>query len=328
MAEEKPMVCSRRASRLAGWRRAGLGGLVALALAACAGPQTLSPGPGPTAPHIENDGRAFIARDGYRLRWSVWSAAQPRGVIVALHGMNDYGETFRGAGVHWAEQGFITYAYDQRGFGRSLGDGIWPGTKVLVADVQDALAVVRARHPNLPLYLTGESMGGAVALAALSDPNTPAVQAAALIAPGLQGWSRLSLLERAGLWSIAHLTPSEPLTGRGLGLKPTDNVDRLKQMSADPFVIKRMRADAFYGLVRLMDDAVRNAGQVKAPILIVFGEKDDIAPIAPARELAAQLGSRVEFKSYPDGFHLLLHGTNKTTVFRDLTDYFRAYLPV
>lgn len=171
-------------------------------------------------------------------------------------------------------------------------------------------------------------MGGAVALAALSDPNTPAVQAAALIAPGLQEWSRLSLLERAGLWSIAHLTPSEPLTGRGLGLKPTDNLDRLKQMSADPFVIKRMRADAFYGLVRLMDDAVRNAGQVKAPILIVFGEKDDIAPIAPARELAAQLGSRVEFKSYPDGFHLLLHGADKTKVFRDLTDYFRAYLPI
>lgn len=326
MVEEKPLVRKGNPSRLAGGRVAGLVGLVALVLAACTGPQVLGPGPGARAPSIESDGRAFIARDGYRLRWSVWTAAQPRGVILALHGMNDYGETFSGAGAHWAAQGFTTYAYDQRGFGRTLGDGVWPGTKALVSDVQDALALVRARHPGVPLFLTGESMGGAVALAALGDPDTPPVAAAALIAPGLQGWSRLSALERAALWSIAHLTPSEPLTGRGLGLKPTDNEDRLKQMSADPFVIKRMRADAFYGLVRLMDDATRTAPAIKTPILIIFGEKDDIAPIAPAKELAAQLRNYAQFISYPSGYHLLLHGADKTRVWDDLSGYFGSRL--
>lgn len=238
--------------------------------------------------------------------------------------MNDYGETFKGAGEYWAAQGFTTYAYDQRGFGRTLGDGIWPGTQALVNDAQDALSVVKARHPGLPVFLAGESMGGAVALATLGHPQTPSVSAAALIAPGLQGWSQLSALERAALWSIAHLTPSEPLTGRGLGLKPSDNVDRLKQMSADPFVIKRMRADAFYGLVRLMDDAVAASNSVKAPLLIVFGEKDDIAPILPAKRLADRLGSRVRFVTYPDGFHLLLHGANNREVFTDIVAHFSS----
>jgi acylglycerol lipase len=322
MAEKEPVVRTRNAACFAGWRRAGFGAVVTVCLAACAGPQTLPPGPGPATPRIEADGRAFIARDGYRLRWSVWSAERPKGVIVALHGMNDYGETFKGAAEFWAAQGFTTYAFDQRGFGRTLGDGIWPGTRALINDVQDSLAAVRARHPGVPLFLAGESMGGAVALAALGDPGTPPVVGAALIAPGLQGWSRLSAVERAALWTIAHVTPAEPLTGRGLGLKPTDNQDRLKQMSADPFVIKRMRADAFYGLVRLMDDAVRTAGSVKTPVLIVFGEKDDIAPIAPARELAQQLGPAARFVSYPNGFHLLLHGDNKARVFQDIRDHF------
>lgn len=327
MAKEERLVRARNASRLAGWRRIGVGGLIAVVLSACAGPQTLAPGPGPVAAHIEADGRAFIARDGYRLRWSVWRAPEPKGVIVALHGMNDYGETFRGAAEYWAARGFTIYAFDQRGFGRTLGDGVWPGTKALVSDVQDALALVAAKHPGQPVFLTGESMGGAVALAVLGDPQTPKVASAALIAPGLQGWSRLSAIERAGLWAIAILTPSEPLTGRGLGLKPTENLERLKQMSADPFVIKRMRADAFYGLVRLMDDAWTTVDQVDTGVAILFGERDDIAPIRPARELARRLGGRAKFIAYPNGFHLLLHGDTKEQVFRDVADYFLSRPP-
>jgi alpha-beta hydrolase superfamily lysophospholipase len=249
-------------------------------------------------------------------------------VIVALHGMNDYGETYKGAAEFWSARGYTTYAFDQRGFGRTLGDGLWPGTKALVSDVQDALALVAARHPGTPVYLAGESMGGAVALAALGDPETPKVAAAALIAPGLQGWSRLSVLERAALWSIAHATPSEPLTGRGLGLKPTENQARMNQMAADPFVIKRMRADAFYGLVRLMDDAWTRADEVKTPVLIVFGQKDDIAPVAPAQELAQRLGQRARFISYPSGHHLLLHGSEREQVYGDVLSAFEmAILP-
>jgi acylglycerol lipase len=326
MAEEKSMVRARNAASLAGWRRACFGGLVAILLAACAGPLQLAPGPGLTTPHIDTTGGAFIARDGFRLRWSVWQAARPKGVIVALHGMNDYGATFKVAGEYWARNGFTTYAYDQRGFGRTLGDGFWPGTNALVNDVHDALGVLRARHPGVPVYLVGESMGGAVALAALGHPDTPPVAAAALIAPGLQGWSRLSLLERAGLWAIAHITPSEPLTGRGLGLKPTENLDRLKEMSADPFVIKRMRADAFYGLVRLMDDAGHVVDSVRAPVLIIFGEKDDIAPIQPARELVGRLGNRGRLITLESGHHLLLHGNDKEKVFSAITDHLAAYV--
>jgi acylglycerol lipase len=238
--------------------------------------------------------------------------------------MNDYGETYQGAGAFWAAGGYTTYAYDQRGFGRTLGDGVWPGTHALVSDVQDAVRLVAARHPGLPVHLVGESMGGAVALAALGDPQTPKVQSAVLIAPGLQGWSRLSALERAALWAIAHATPSEPLTGRGLGLKPTDNQERLRQMAADPFVIKRMRADAFYGLVRLMDDANTAAVLVSRPVLIVFGDKDDIAPILPAKVLAETLGRNGTLITIPGGHHLLLHGTSNRAVFNIALEHFKA----
>ncbi|MFP3427747.1 alpha/beta fold hydrolase, partial [Pseudoalteromonas sp. SIMBA_162] len=67
-----------------------------------------------------------------------------------------------------AGQGIVTYAYDQRGFGESSQQGRWPESPLLVEDLVDAITVLRQRHPNLPLIVAGESMGGSVILNALA----------------------------------------------------------------------------------------------------------------------------------------------------------------
>ena len=48
-------------------------------------------------------------------------------VVLAVHGFNDYSNGFDAAGTYFARQGIAVYAYDQRGFGRSPGRGVWPG---------------------------------------------------------------------------------------------------------------------------------------------------------------------------------------------------------
>ena len=87
-------------------------------VAACSTPQALAPGPGATQAHFD-DASHWTASDGYRIAFSAWAATKPRAVIVALHGMNDYGEAFALPAKFWAENGVTTYAYDQRGFGRT-----------------------------------------------------------------------------------------------------------------------------------------------------------------------------------------------------------------
>ncbi|MEJ0071172.1 MAG: alpha/beta fold hydrolase [Pseudomonadota bacterium] len=67
-----------------------------------------------------------------------------------------------------ARHGIATYAYDQRGFGGAPDRGRWAGTPQLAADVASAAALLRGRYPGVPLYLLGESMGGAVAILAAS----------------------------------------------------------------------------------------------------------------------------------------------------------------
>lgn len=70
-----------------------------------------------------------------------------------------------------AKRGVATYAVDVRGFGSfqqkegnhtiDLNGCVW--------DVEETLRILRKVHPTLPIYLLGESMGGAIALRAASD---------------------------------------------------------------------------------------------------------------------------------------------------------------
>lgn len=99
---------------------------------------------------------------------------QPKAVMLCIHGMGLHKATFDSFGRRMAEIGIPTYAIDVRGFGD------WPATwKVnkldldkAIVDVGKVLEHMKAKYPNLPVIVLGESMGGAIALrAAATYPN-------------------------------------------------------------------------------------------------------------------------------------------------------------
>jgi acylglycerol lipase len=155
--------------------------LCALMLGACTPlvvQQAGQPPLGFHGPRLERD--SLVSFDGARLgltRWDVPQAVnggQAWAVIVALHGMNDYSNAFHFAAPWWAQQGIATYAYDQRGFGRSPQPGVWAGDELMEEDLRTATALVRQAHPGAKIVVVGESMGGAVAAEAFASDRPPA----------------------------------------------------------------------------------------------------------------------------------------------------------
>jgi acylglycerol lipase len=293
--------------------------LVVLALAACSTPQQLQPGSTPTTAHFADD-HHWVAHDGYRLAFSAWSAARPNAIVVALHGMNDYGEAFAMPAKFWAENGVTTYAFDQRGFGRTEGDGRWPGSEMMVADTREFIGLVRTRHPGLPVYLVGESMGGAVAILTGAGGDVSGADAIVLVSPALLGWSHLGLPERAALWSMMQVSPGSQLTGQGLNRQPSDNIPVLEALGRDPYVIKRTRVDAVYGLVELMEQAWQRAPEVKLPALVVYAGDDKIVPSQPIEELVHRMRN-VRALCYADGFHMLLRDVKGERTWKEILAY-------
>jgi alpha-beta hydrolase superfamily lysophospholipase len=265
-------------------------------------------------------GGDFVTRDGLHLPVRHWDAKNPKAIIVALHGMNDYSNAFAIPAPYLARHGITVIAYDQRGFGRAPDPGLWPGGDALRNDLDDFTAIVRAEHPNLPIVVLGESMGGAVVLSALAGARKPPVEGVILVAPAVWSRSDMPLLYRVALWTAAHFLPAMTVSGKGLKIWPSDNIEMLRAISRDPLFRKQTRSDAVWGLVNLMD-AARRAPQTFAaapPILFLYGAKDQIIPAAPTKAVIAALGARAQVHEYPNGYHMLLRDLDRKTVLDDM----------
>lgn len=303
--------------------------LAILALSACA-PRLMGVGDPVFEPRLATASplRAIMA-DGAHLPLLVFAPENPKAVVLGLHGFNDYSNTFGsfGPGEFLAGQGIAVYAMDQRGFGGAPGRGLWAGDRRMAEDAAAAAALLRKRHPGLPIYVLGTSMGGAVAMRMMTLPEPPEIDGLILSAPAVWGWQNLNRFYAATLWTAARLAPSATLTGSGLEIWPSDNIDMLRALGRDPQVIKETRIGTLQGLVTLMDEAYKAADRIPVPVLLLYGARDQIVPPhATAAALGLMRAGDVEVTPvcYPAGYHMLLRDKQRETVWRDIAAWIEA----
>jgi alpha-beta hydrolase superfamily lysophospholipase len=274
-------------------------------------------GLGACAPAI--DGR-LIEGKGMTGPWRHWqSEPPPRAAVLALHGFNDYSHAFEDFATFASARGVSVHAYDQPGFGANDDAGLWPGTDRLIAGLRDAVDELRKIYPETPLYILGESMGGAVTVVAATRGEPLPVDGLILVSPAVWGGDSLPLLYRATLWLAATIAPGWKLSGSSLEIWPSDNIEMLRAFSADPLVIKGTRTDAIAGLVRLMDEALVSLDRLDQDVLVLVGDKDEIVPPGAFTSMRERLReASCQEISYPEGYHMLLRDLQREHVFEDI----------
>ena len=298
--------------------------LFSMALISCS-PQFRPGGDRTAVPALKADN--LVTADQVSLPVRHWSAkdGQATAILIALHGFNDYSLAFAHPASWWAEAGLTVYAYDQRGFGQAPHIGLWSSTRTMTEDLDDALSVIGRRHPDVPIYLLGSSMGAAVILSALGDRQTKAARSriagVVLVGPAVWGPTTMNPLYRYMLWMGAHTMPANHLTGEGLRIKPSDNVPMLRALGRDPLVIKSTRVDTLYGLVQLMGTALENAPHVAYPVLVLGAADDQLIPGHAHQELLKALKTDRTEAIYPEGFHMLLRDLQAKTVWKDILSW-------
>ena len=204
-------------------------------------------------------------------------------------------------------------AYDQRGFGSAPATGVWAGEDNLVRDVADMVAAVRTRYPHTPVYLLGESMGGAFALNYIRK-NSGELRGLILLAPAL-GLNQHQVFQIGNLgllpyFLFARSAPKISLIGK-----------RLEESSRDPQFIAERRTDPLaYKKVSLgylweIKHLVKNwkgeiAPNLGVPTLIVQGGKDVIVSRKDCKLLAQIRGTHGiddrQYKVFPKTRHTTL----------------------
>lgn len=289
---------------------------MALLTGACA-PRWMGAGPDITPPDMSED--AFVMPDGARLPFRAWwPEGPPRAVILALHGFNDSRNAWAMPAPDFAAQGIAMVAPDQRGFGAAPNRSLWAGAATMATDATRMAELLRARHPGVPLFLMGESMGGAVAMVAAVSADPPPVDGYVLLAPAVRGRATLNAFERAALWLGSRFLGPLGFYASAPGIRATDNREALEQMGRDPLTIRTTRLDTLAGLVDLMDQATLAAPRFAAPALLLYGGQDAIIPDGPAARMLTSLppGPRVAY--YPDGFHLLFRDLGRAEPIADV----------
>jgi alpha-beta hydrolase superfamily lysophospholipase len=224
----------------------------------------------------------------------------------------------------------MTYAYDQRGFGETTQRGIWPDDNILETDAATMANLLCVKHPDLPLFLLGESMGAAVVMT--MQRTIPCIKGMVLVGPAVWGWQTMPFWQRNTLRLAAHVLPAKTLTGKGLDITPSDNVEMLRALGRDPLVIKATRIDSMYGLTNLMETALQASSELEIPSLILYGEKDEIIPHKPICNMLNRLPdtATTRFVLYPQGYHMLMRDLQANIVLLDTLAWIRdqaAVLP-
>jgi acylglycerol lipase len=304
--------------------RVALAGAFLALLGACA-PQVQLSGTTPlVAAELRGDGIRTV--DGVRLPLRAWMPkGKVRAVILGVHGLNDYGHSFALPAESWRRDGIATYAYDQRGFGDTPQRGIWPGTGRLVADFRAVAALIRARHPGVPIFASGTSMGGGVVLAAMARPDAPTLDGIILEAPAVWHRSTMPAIYPPGMWVLAHTVPGFRWHLREIQKTFTDNEEVVRGLAGDPMVLQDVRMDALYGLFDLMDTAYAAAPQVRVPVLLLHGDKDVLIPRRPIEDVARALPAGLRrFAIYERGWHILYRDRQAGIVHRDVAAWITA----
>lgn len=273
----------------------------------------------------------FTTADSTELSLKVWQPEpqEIKAIIIAIHGFNDYSQFFQQPGRYFSEHNIISYAYDQRGFGESASWGLWAGVDTYLDDLGCFIQLIKSKHQNIPVYLLGESMGGAIAISTITQSSQSLVDGMILAAPAIWARETMPWYQNAALWTLSHTLPWLTLTGESLEITPSDNIDMLRALGGDPLIIKETRIESIYGLVNLMDQALSSTNQISTNTLLLYGEKDEIIPKEPTYQFLQKLKTNRKIPHtiafYKNGYHMLLRDLQASIIWDDVIFWINSH---
>ncbi|HEY9868623.1 MAG TPA: alpha/beta fold hydrolase [Candidatus Obscuribacterales bacterium] len=242
------------------------------------------------------------------------AGADPRAIIVALHGGCLHGGSFATLGRRLAELGYCLVSLDMRGYGRWLHQAF--GTrkdrqfsyKQSRKDIEAVIECLRTSYPDAPVYCLGESLGANMAMK-LAGGSPGLADGVVLVSPF--GGPRLFVYPQM----LAHLLQVTicPLGKLDMSCylkrRLSHNREWAREQLEDP--LGRNKQSILDLLVSLRSNVagILHARRIPAntPVLVLQGQKDRLcSPKASMRLYERMPSARKRFELLPDHGHLIV----------------------
>lgn len=280
------------------------------------------------------DTREFTDADGIAIVYDVHPAVgDARGVVQLLHGVGEHAGRYGRLVAALTEAGFIVYADDHRGHGRTgirqhggpaklgrLGKG---GLRAAAAAVWQLTGIIKDEHPDLPLVLLGHSWGSFLAQMLVNDHP--------------EAWDAV-ILSGSALRMPGSLNAA-PLNARWAA----DDATGLEWLSRDPAVWTSFDEDPLTTDVPLLKlfgpvEAAKLYGRPRKdlgrdiPLLLLVGRDDPVGGPRSVHKLADEYRTRsgltdITTLVYPDARHEIFNELQQDEVRADILSWLDTRIP-
>ncbi|CAJ1055473.1 monoglyceride lipase isoform X2 [Xyrichtys novacula] len=274
----------------------------------------------------------IVNADGLHLFCRYWEpTSQPRALVFIVHGAGEHCGPYDEIAQRLKELSLLVFAHDHVGHGQSEGDRMnVKDFQVYIRDSLQHIDLMKSRYPDLPIFILGHSMGGAISiLTACERPNDFA--GVVLIAPMVQMNPESATPFKVFMAKVLnHMVPSVTL----------GSIES-KWISRDKKQVEAYDSDElnFHGGLRvsfgvqLMGAAARIEKEIPTiswPFYLLHGDVDKLCHIGGSRMMFEKApSSDKKLKVYEGGYHALHHDLPEVaeSVLKEVTGWITERIP-
>ncbi|MDF2877313.1 MAG: alpha/beta hydrolase fold protein [Clostridia bacterium] len=279
----------------------------------------------------------------------IWDkVTEPKGIIQIFHGMAEHAKRYAHFASFLNEHGFIVYAQDHRGHGKTahhlnaLGHIGKDGFNGITEDAYAVTCHLKKKYPHLPVIILGHSFGSFVAQEYLTR-HSYEIQGMILSGSGLQKGASITLGYFISTLQYHFTNPYKKdklmhfLSFYGYNKRFHDSDLASRWLTSDLLEVEKYENDVycgaifpvhFYyyflkGLKSLYTPQKLSQIRKDLPLLILSGTMDPVGhygkSVRKLHRLYTNLGMQaLTLKLFPSGRHEMLNESNRMEVYNSL----------
>ena len=297
-------------------------------------------------------------KDGIEIFVYKWQPeGAPKAAVQIAHGMAEHALRYERVAEHLTQAGYICYANDHRGHGKtagdlektgSLGQGGWDST---VEDLKELTDYIKKENPNIPFFFLGHSWGSLMGQDYIQQWGN---EIKGVILSGTNGSQSKLLLFLGMLIAKSQLKKgpekrNEKLDNMTFGAfnKPYEpnaetkfqwlsrDQDEVNKYVEDPFCGFVCTTSYFVEVLKGLKKIWKKENELKIPkdlpILIIAGEKDPSSNMGKALDILIKRYEKYGIKNitkkiYKDARHEVFNEINRDEVFQDLVKWLDEHI--
>lgn len=264
----------------------------------------------------------LVTAQGVRIFYCEKHPQREKGIIIISHGFAEHSGYYFDLMQFLMEQGYGVYALDHRGHGRSVEErGHLERFELFLEDLDVVVDFVHKKHPMLPVYMFGHSLGGLIAFhygilypeklegqiftgAAVGNPTGTAM------IPGF-------------LFKFLNKYFRQLRIYQAFSHRATRNLEVQKKSKADPLLLKYATVGFYYEFIyRGVNAAKKEAENYQLPCLFLHGRADRIIPYQASASIFERIFSKdKELKLYDGLYHELIQEPEREIVWGDILSW-------